>query len=106
MPGEIGICGEFSNNVVHFKTVMVLSLSISSETETKLNAKAAAAGVDIATYATKSLERIATRPTLDEVLAPLRAEFDRRGMTEQELAELLEKAKHEARAEERSRKIS
>jgi hypothetical protein len=85
---------------------MVLNLSISSEAETKLKAKSAAAGVDMTTYATKALERVATRPSLDEVLAPLRAESDRSGMSEEELTEFLEQAKHEARAEQDARKTS
>jgi hypothetical protein len=85
---------------------MVLSLSISPEAEAKLKAKAAAAGVDVATYAAKTLERVATRPSLDEVLAPLRADFDRSGMTEDGLTELLEQVKHEARADQRARKVS
>ena len=85
---------------------MVLSLSISQEAEEKLEARARAAGVDIATYAAKALERVATRPTLDEVLAPLRSEFERSGMSEEELTEFLERAKHEARAEEHGRKSS
>jgi hypothetical protein len=85
---------------------MVLSLTISPEAETKLKARAAAAGVDIATYAARTLERIATRPSLDEVLAPLRAEFNQSGMGEEELTDLLERAKHEARAEQQARKAS
>jgi len=81
---------------------MVLSLSISPEAEAKLKERAAAAGIDVSTYATRALERVATRPSLDEVLAPLRAEFDRSGMSEDELTELLEQAKHEMRAQERA----
>ena len=81
---------------------MVLSLSISAEAEAKLKARAAAAGTDITTYATRTLEHAATRPSLDEVLAPLRAEFDESGMSEAELTDLLEQAKHEVRAQERA----
>jgi hypothetical protein len=83
---------------------MVLSFSISPEAEAKLKAKAAAAGLDIGAYAAKTLERIATRPSLDEVLAPLRAEFEKSGMTEEELTNFLERTKHEARAEQQARK--
>ena len=50
----------------------------------------------------ETLERAATRPSLDEVLAPLRDEFDRSGMSEEELTDFLEDAKHEARAERRA----
>jgi hypothetical protein len=85
---------------------MALILSISPEAEAKLTTRAAAAGVDVATFAAKTLERAVSKPTLDEVLAPLRDEFEHSGMTEDELTELLEDAKHEARAERRARKAS
>ena len=85
---------------------MQLTVPISPEAEAKLIAKAAAAGVDVATFAARALERVASRPTLEEVLAPLRSEFERSGMTEDELTHLLEQAKHEARAERRARKAS
>lgn len=85
---------------------MVLSIPITAETETKLRAKAAVAGVDVQTFAARTLERVASRPALDDSLAPLRAEFDATGMTEEELVELLEIAKHEVRAERRARQAS
>jgi pyruvate/oxaloacetate carboxyltransferase len=86
--------------------LMTLTLAISAEAEAKLIAKAAAAGVDVATFAARTLERAACKPTLEEVLAPLRGEFERSGMSEEELTELLETAKHEARAERRARRAS
>ena len=84
---------------------MVLNVPITPETEAKLKAKAASAGVDVQTYAARTLERIAARPPLDDVLAPLRAEFDASGMTEAELTDLLESAKHEMRLERRTRQV-
>jgi hypothetical protein len=78
---------------------MTLLVPISPEAQAKLTAKAAASGVDVTTFAAKTLERAAFRPTLDEVLAPLRQEFEESGMTEDELTDLLEQTKHEARAE-------
>ena len=77
---------------------MTLTISISPDAEAKLRAKAADAGVDIETYAAKALEQIAARPSLDEILKPLHAEFDASGMTEDQLSNLLEETKHEARA--------
>jgi hypothetical protein len=68
-----------------------------------LKAKAAEAGVDVQAFVAIMLERAALRPTLDEALAPLRAEFDESGMSEDELVTLLESAKHEMRAERRGR---
>ncbi len=86
--------------------VMVLSIPISPDIEAKLKIKAASAGVDIETFAAKTLERVASRPALDELLAPLRAEFESSGMSENELVDLLESAKHEMRAEQRARQSS
>ena len=85
---------------------MVLHVPISSETEAKLKAKAAVAGMDLSTFAARTLERAASKPSLEEVLAPLREEFKRSGMSEDELVDLLEKAKHEARTERRARRAS
>ena len=85
---------------------MVLSLSISAEAEAKLREKAVAAGVDLATYASKTLERVASRPSLEEVLKPLRDEFNESGMSEEQLTEFLEEAKHDSRAERRARRAS
>jgi hypothetical protein len=77
---------------------MVLSIPISPEVEEKLKAKAAVAGVDVQTFVAITLERAALRPTLDEALAPLRAEFDDSGMSGDALVNLLESAKHEMRS--------
>jgi pantoate kinase len=85
---------------------MVLQVPISPETEAKLKAKAAVAGVDVPTFAARALERVVSKPSLEEVLAPLREEFERTGMSEDELVDLLEAAKHEMRAERRARRAS
>ncbi|HWE93553.1 MAG TPA: hypothetical protein VG269_06215 [Tepidisphaeraceae bacterium] len=85
---------------------MLLSVPISSEVEAKLKAKAAGVGLDVQTFAAQELERIAGQPSLDEILAPLRAEFDASQMSEDELADLLESAKHEMRAARRARQAS
>ena len=81
---------------------MPLSVPITPETEARLKAKAAAAGLDVETFAARTLERVAARPPLDEVPAPLRAEFEASGMSEEQLAELLEHAKHDDRAARRA----
>jgi hypothetical protein len=82
---------------------MVLQLPISPDVEAKLRAKAAAAGVDLDTYVARTLEMEAQRPAIDAVLAPVRAGFEASGMTEDELTDLLEEAKHELRSERRRR---
>ncbi len=76
---------------------MALSIPLSAEAEAKLNEQAAAAGKDAARYAAEIVEAAVTKPTLDQILAPVREEFARSGMTEEELTTLIEEAKHEAR---------
>jgi hypothetical protein len=81
---------------------MVLSIPISPEVEEKLKAKAAVAGVDVQTFVVLTLQRAATRPSLEDLLAPLCAEFNSSGMSEDELTALLETAKHELRESRQS----
>jgi hypothetical protein len=85
---------------------MVLNIPISPETEAALRNRAETAGVDLQTFVTRTLERFASRPTLEESLAPLRAEFEASGMTEDQLVEMLETAKHEMREDRRARRAS
>jgi hypothetical protein len=85
---------------------MVLTIPISPEIEAKLKAKAAVAGVDVETFATRALEHAIATPSLDEVLAPIRSEYEASGMNEEELVELLEVAKHQLRDQRRGRQPS
>ena len=82
---------------------MVLSISISREAEDKLRARAAMAGVDVATYAARYLELVASPPrSLEEISGPIAEHVARGGMTEDEVADLLEREKHAMRAERRA----
>ncbi len=81
---------------------MELRLSISPETEKRLRADAAAARTDFETYVARLLEMHSRPPrTMLEISGPAYEEFVASGMTEDELVELLEQAKHEMRAERR-----
>jgi hypothetical protein len=81
---------------------MVLTLSISAEAEATLKAKAAAAGVDVETYAARHLELLSAPPKpLKEISGSIAEDFARSGMSEDELSDFLEQAKHEMRAEKR-----
>ena len=83
---------------------MVLSLSISAEAEARLKAKAAAAGVDVATYAARHLELMASAPkSLKEISGPIGEAFSRSGMSEDELSDFLEAEKHAMRAQRRGK---
>lgn len=81
---------------------MQLTVSLSPEAEAQLRAKALAAGTDVAGYAARLLEAVATPPpSLATISGPLYQQFLGSGMTDDELGDLLEQAKHEMRAEQR-----
>jgi hypothetical protein len=81
---------------------MTLTVSISTKAEVELKAKAAAAGVDLETFAAQQLERLATvTRSVRELSGDAYEEFRASGMTDEQLGDLLEDAKHELRAEKR-----
>lgn len=82
---------------------MTLTVQLDADAEIRLVDKAREAGVGVEEYVTRLLEAEALRPTLIEISGPIRAAFQATGMTEEQLGELLEKAKHEMRADRRKR---
>jgi hypothetical protein len=84
---------------------MVLSVPISKDVELKLAEKAAAAGVDVSTYVAALLEQSMKMPlSLREISGPIAEDFTKSGMTDDELGDFLEEAKHQMRAERRAGK--
>ena len=82
----------------------MISIPVSGEVEARLRARAAARGQDVVTYATKALERLSQPPIpISEVSGPLGEEFKQSGMSDDELGELLEEAKHRMRRERRAK---
>ncbi len=65
-----------------------------------LRERAASAGKAPEDYAAELLTRDLTRLSLDQILAPVDEAFRRSGMTDDELAQLLEQEKHAMRAEQ------
>lgn len=83
---------------------MTLTITLPDPIESRLRAKAQAAGVDVATYAARELERALTDPrSLETISGPAYREFLQSGMSDDELGDLLEREKHAMRAEKRSR---
>lgn len=83
---------------------MVLQLNISPEAEAELKRRAALAGLDVASFTARQVERLATGTlTLDDLSGPARIEFLQSGMTDDQLGEFLEQAKHEMRRGEEPR---
>jgi hypothetical protein len=63
---------------------IAMKLRLSDEAKEKLARRAADTGRDLADYASQVIEQDARTPTLEEVLAPIQADFARSGMTEAE----------------------
>ena len=62
-----------------------ITISLPSEVETALLEKASANGKNIQNYIEDLLRKQALRPTLDELLAPVRRDFEESGMGEEDL---------------------
>lgn len=82
---------------------MTLSIQIAKSLEDRLAEKARNAGLDVSSYVAQVVEAHARKPTLKELSGPVYEQFVASGMTDEELGEFLEQAKHEMRAERRAR---
>lgn len=81
---------------------MTISISVSPAAEARLRERAAAAGQPVPEFVSRLVEQAAAAASLEEVLAPIRREFAESGMSEDELTQVLEDAKHEMRRERRA----
>lgn len=70
-----------------------VTIELPPELERKVRSRAAAEGQELPDYLRGVIERSVM--TLDEVLAPIRREFEASGMTEEELDALVEEAREE-----------
>lgn len=78
---------------------MVLNISISGEAVARLQERASVAGVDVATYAARQLEKLASFATdLAALSGPVAGEVKAEGIGEEGIAALLEEEKHAMRA--------
>ncbi len=84
-----------------------LTLRLSPQAREELTKRAEATGVDLASYVSNIVERNAQAATsLDEISGPIYEHFLQSGLTDEQLGDLLEKEKHEARAHRRARHAS
>lgn len=75
---------------------MSIVIELPPEKERELADRAQGRGQDIASYVGALIDRdIQSPPTIDELLAPIRRQFAGSGMTEVELDELIDEARHE-----------
>jgi hypothetical protein len=82
---------------------MTLSLAVPPDVEAKLRERARAIGEPLEIYASKVLVDAVTAPTIDEILAPVRADFAKTGISEQEIMELGSQELAALRAEKRAK---
>lgn len=85
---------------------MTIKISISSESEAILRRLAEQEQRSVEAMAAEIMERSLRTPSLDEILAPIRAEFEKSGMTDEQLSEALERAKHDQRSQRGMRRAS
>ena len=84
-----------------------LTLRLSDQARRKLAARAAASGTDIAGYVSVIVEQSTQKPlSLEEISGPVYQRFLESGLTDDQLGDVLEQEKHEARAERRARQAS
>ena len=82
---------------------MTIQVPISREVEAKLRLRAEASGEDLTSFVARLVAHFAAPPTSLTVLSgPIFDAFKASGMTDDELGDLLERAKHEMRAERRT----
>ena len=82
---------------------MSLTIQLPVVDEARLVIKAKDAGVDLPTYVERVLRAEISRPPLTDILKPVQDAFVDSGMSEEDLSELLVRAKKEMRADRRSR---
>jgi len=66
---------------------MRLNINISSKAEKNLKKRAAEKGKEVGDYASELVEKAVTKPTLEELLEPLRKQFESTGVSEEALVE-------------------
>ena len=83
---------------------MSILIVLPTEAERRLDERARAAGIDVPAYAQRLLLSVLDRPqSLVEISGPLRKQFLESGMTDDELGDVLEEAKHAMRQDRRKR---
>jgi predicted transcriptional regulator len=83
--------------------MMLLSIEIPPQTEARLRQQAEASGQDMRSYVSQLIEQSATKPSLDELLAPLRRQFAGTNVSDEELVSDITAAQTEYRAEQQKK---
>lgn len=84
----------------------MIQISLPPETEETLRERAEASGEDVSSYAARLLQEALGAPSVDELLAPFRRQIEESGLTDEQLDQLGQELKREARQEQRTRKAT
>ena len=82
---------------------MTITISLSPEQEKLLAERAAQAGQEVVSYVHHLIDRDLDAKKLDEILAPVRRDFEQSGMTDDDLAALVEEVREDIWQETRGR---
>jgi len=82
---------------------MTLNVTLSPRIEAKLRQRAAADGQPLDLCASKLLAEAVAAPTIDELLAPVRDDFAKTGMTEKDILSLGRRELRALRAEKKAK---
>jgi hypothetical protein len=84
---------------------MTYTISLSPTAEKRLHERATAYGQEVTACLNQLIEEaLAAKPSVDQVLAPIRRQFQESGMTEEELDALVEEVREEIWQEQQARK--
>ncbi|MEO6725719.1 MAG: hypothetical protein ABIU20_02710 [Blastocatellia bacterium] len=84
---------------------MELTITLPAELEPQVKAAAARNGRAVEDYVIDDVKSVMLKPSLDELLAPVRAQFAASGMTEEEFDQLIEEER-QAILERRRRNVA
>jgi hypothetical protein len=82
---------------------MDMTISIPDHVAVKLQERAAVSGQTITVYTARLVAETVDKPTIDELLAPVRADFAKSGMTEDELLDFGRKMLTAARQDKKAK---
>lgn len=82
---------------------MTITIDLNPEQERRLAARAARAGQDVPGYVHHLIDRDIGVESLDTVLAPVRRDFKQSGMTDDDMAALVEEVREDIRREQHGR---
>jgi hypothetical protein len=90
---------------VEVRCKMTITINLDPEEERRLAERAARHGEDVGSFIHRLIAREIQTPatTLDEALAPVRRQFEGSGMTDEELAALVEEVREEVWQENHGR---